>query len=69
MNGKFRNGACIPTPFGYCVHYFSDLNFYLCSADRDRVQFYNPVNVAHWLVAEGWDEIFEPDYQPLEIQL
>jgi len=30
---------------------------------------YCPAAVAHWLVAEGFDLLFDPDFQPLEIDL
>jgi hypothetical protein len=64
------NGACIATPFGYRVHYFSDLNFCLCPANRKLAfEVYNPASVAHWLVAEGLELLFEPDWKPLEIEL
>jgi hypothetical protein len=66
----FRDGVCIATPFGYCVHYFSDLNFCLCPDDATwAAAKYQPGNVAHWLVTEALDELLEPGYRQLEIEL
>ncbi len=66
----FRDGVCLATPFGYHVHYFTDLKFCLCPDDAPWASgAYNPRACAHWLVAEGFELLFEPGYQPLEIQL
>ena len=66
----FRDGACIRTPWGFRVHYSPQLNFCICPDDAQWASdAYRPGNVAHWLVAEGFDLLFEPGWQQLEIQL
>jgi hypothetical protein len=64
------NAACIRVPAGYCIHLFESLCFELCPEDASwAAAVYDPASCAHWIVAEGWDLLFEPDYQPLEIEL
>ena len=65
---RFRDGVCLCTPFGYHVHYFTDLNFCLCPHDAPLASgAYNPRACAHWLVSEGFELLFEPGWQQLEI--
>jgi len=65
---RFRDGVCLCTPFGYHVQYFTDLNFCLCPHDAPLASgAYNPRACAHWLVSEGFELLFEPGWQQLEI--
>jgi hypothetical protein len=54
----------IETPFGFAINYFRNHSFCLCpETDRSIAEcLYSPTNVAHWLVAEGWGKIWEPDF-------
>ena len=66
----FDGGVCLHTPMGYHIHFYVNGAFAICPDDRDGYNLlYNPNAVAHWLVAEGWDQLFQPDYEQLEIPL
>jgi hypothetical protein len=66
----FDGGVCLHTPMGYHIHFYVNGAFAICPEDRDGYNStYNPGAVARWLVAEGWDQLFQPDYQQLEIPL
>ena len=67
---QFRDGACIRTPWGFRVHYSPQLNFCLCPDDAAWAsEAYRPANVAHWLVTEAWDEIFQSDWTQTSVEL
>ncbi len=70
MNSFFRDGACLRTPAGYRIHYHSNLSFTLCPDDAPWASgAYQPDRVARWLVAEAWDEIFNPDWTQTSVEL
>ena len=66
---ELRDGYCLRTPSGVHVHVFANLSFELCPDDQYMAFAYQPAAIARWLLSEGFEMIFEPDYQLLEVEL
>ncbi len=69
MKPTSSDGFCIETPFGHKVHFYRDMSFTLCPSVDPIGLRYNPCVVAHWLIVEGWDLVFKPDFSWEAVEL